>query len=94
MTAAARAPHAPGAVALATAAQALQVVLDEGCTAEDAMSRIALPTGEAAAVRAIHSGALRWYLRLAPLVDTLLQPGQSMAPPVHALLVTALHQLE
>src|SRR6185369_10923793 len=52
------------------------------------------PPAEAAAVRAIHTGSLRWYLRLAPLVDTLLQPRQSMAPPVHALLVTALHQLE
>ncbi len=71
-----------------------KTVLDDGCTAEDALARIAPPAGEAAAVRAIHSVTLRWYLRLAPLVDSLLQPGQRVAPAVHALLVAALHQLE
>jgi len=91
---AARTAHAPGSAALADAARALAVVIEEGCTAEEALQRLELAAGERAAVRAIHSGTLRWYLRLAPALDALLQPGQRMAPMVHALLVTALHQLE
>jgi len=90
----ARATHAPGSAAMAGAARALALVIEEGRTAEDALLRVQIPAAEAAAVRAIHTGTLRWYLRLAPLVDALLQPGQRMAPAVHALLVTAVHQLE
>jgi 16S rRNA (cytosine967-C5)-methyltransferase len=94
MSVAPRAAHAPGSAALAAAARALAIVVDDGRTAEDALEQVAFPAAETAAVRAIHSGTLRWYLRLAPLVDALLQPGQRMAPAVHALLVTTLHQLE
>lgn len=93
MNTAARTALAPGSAALATAARALNLVLEEGCTAEEALRRVP-GSGERAAVRAIHSGTLRWYLSLSPLLDALLQPGQSMAPLVRALIVTALHQLE
>ena len=94
MNLAARTTHAPGAATLAHAVRALAAVIGEGRTAEEALQGIAPAAEERAAVRAIHSGTLRWYLRLAPMLDALLQPGQRMAPPVHALLVTALHQLE
>lgn len=94
MTATARSAHAPGSASLAAAARALAMVVEEGRIAEEAIERTKIPGAEAAAVRAIHTGSLRWYLRLAPLVDSLFQTGQRTAPPVHALLVAALHQLE
>jgi 16S rRNA (cytosine967-C5)-methyltransferase len=86
---------APGAAALALAAQALDaVVRDGGCTAETALQALDIPPADRGAVRAIHTGTLRWFLRLAPVVEALLQPGQRMPPLVRAVLVTALHQLE
>ncbi len=86
---------APGAVALAAAAQALDAVVREGgCTAEVALQQQQVDAADRGAVRAIHSGTLRWYLRLAPLVETLLQPGQRMPPAVRAVLTCALHQIE
>jgi 16S rRNA (cytosine967-C5)-methyltransferase len=85
---------APGATALALAARALALVVDDGCTAETAQARVDPPLPERAAVRAILSGTLRWYLRLAPAVEALLQRGQTMHPAVRAVLVTALHQIE
>jgi 16S rRNA (cytosine967-C5)-methyltransferase len=85
---------APGSAALALAALALSHVIDEGCTAELALARADVPPHDRAAVRAILSGSLRWYLRLAPAVDALLQRGQTMHPLVRAVLVTALHQVE
>jgi 16S rRNA (cytosine967-C5)-methyltransferase len=85
---------APGAVPLAMAACALDLVVGRGVTAEAALQSLSIPPADRAAVRAIHTGALRFYPRLSPLVGTLLQPGQQVAPRVHALLVCALHQLE
>jgi len=86
---------APGATALAAAAQALEAVVREGgCTAETALQQVQVAPSDQAAVRAIHTGTLRWYLRLAPVVEALLQPGQRMPPLVRALLITALHQIE
>ena len=86
---------APGASALALAAQALDaVVRDGGCTAEAALQSLDIPPAERGAVRAIHTGTLRWFLRLTPVVESLLQPGQRMPPLVRAVLVTALHQIE
>jgi 16S rRNA (cytosine967-C5)-methyltransferase len=80
---------------MAAAARALEdVVREGGCTAEVALGRLELEAGERGAVRAIHTGALRWYLRLAPLVEALLAPGQRMPPLVRAVLVTAVHQIE
>lgn len=90
-------PHgvAPGAAVLALAAQALDAVVREGgSTAEAALQSLDIPPAERGAVRAIHTGTLRWFLRLAPVVEALLQPGQRMPPLVRAVLVTALHQIE
>jgi len=85
---------APGATALAFAARALAQVVDEGYTAELALARLDVPQPDRAAARAILSGTLRWYLRLAPAVEELLQRGQTMHGLVRAVLVTALHQIE
>lgn len=86
---------APGAAVMAAAAQALDAVIREGgCTAEAALAQVDVEVADRAAVRAIHSGTLRWYLRLAPLVEALLQPGQRMPPAVRAVLTCAIHQIE
>jgi 16S rRNA (cytosine967-C5)-methyltransferase len=80
---------------MAAAARALEaVVRDGGCTAEVALRDINVDAADRGAVRALHSGTLRWYLRLAPLVDALLEPGQRMSPLVRATLTVALHQIE
>ena len=80
---------------MAAAASALdEVVRAGGCTAEQALARVEIAPADRAAVRAIHSGTLRWYLRLAPLVDALLQPGQQMLPVVRAVLTIAIYQIE
>jgi|JI10StandDraft_1071094.scaffolds.fasta_scaffold16296_5 16S rRNA (cytosine967-C5)-methyltransferase len=90
----ARLDVAPGAAALAMAACALELVVGRGVTAEAALQSLSIAPADRAAVRAIHTGALRFYPRLSPLAGTLLQPGQQVPPRVHALLVCALHQLE
>lgn len=94
----ARAPgggFAPGASVMAAAAQALEAVVREGgSTAESALQAVQVAPQERGAVRALHSGTLRWYLRLAPMVDALLARGQQMSPQVHAVLTVALHQIE
>jgi 16S rRNA (cytosine967-C5)-methyltransferase len=80
---------------MAAAARALDaVVRDGGCTAEVALRELDIDPAQRGVVRALHSGTLRWYLRLAPLVDALLEPGQRMAPLVRATLTVALHQIE
>jgi 16S rRNA (cytosine967-C5)-methyltransferase len=47
-----------------------------------------------AAIRAITLGSLRWYLRLAPALDTLLQRPRGVASEIRALLVVSAHQIE
>ena len=47
-----------------------------------------------AAIRAIALGSVRWYLRLAPAVETLLTRPQKVSNEIRALLVAAAHQLE
>jgi 16S rRNA (cytosine967-C5)-methyltransferase len=90
-----KAGFAPGATAMASAAEALEAVVRErGCTADEALQRISIRPEDRAAVRAIHTGTLRWYLRLAPALDALLKPGQKMYPLVRAVLCCALHQVE
>jgi 16S rRNA (cytosine967-C5)-methyltransferase len=87
-------PFAPGTEVMALTARALTLVVTEGCTAEDALERLAPPAAQRAAVRAILAGSLRWYLRLAPAIDGLIQqPGRKPQPPLHALLVVAAHQV-
>jgi 16S rRNA (cytosine967-C5)-methyltransferase len=86
--------YAPGATVLAAAAQGVALVV-EGATAEDALARLDPPPAERAAVRAVLSGSLRWYLRLAPVVQALRDPGRRRPQPLlEALLVAALHQVE
>ena len=51
-------------------------------------------TPHRAAVRAIALGTLRWYLRLAPAVDSLLTRPKGLAHELHALLVASAHQIE
>jgi 16S rRNA (cytosine967-C5)-methyltransferase len=46
------------------------------------------------AVRAITYGTLRWYLRLAPALEQLLERPDTLAGPVRSLLVVAAHQVE
>jgi 16S rRNA (cytosine967-C5)-methyltransferase len=84
---------APGAPALAAAARALDAVIFHGQSADPAL---AAQEGRAdrAAVRAIALGTLRWYLRLAPAVNTLLAHPSGVAPRVRALLAAAAHQIE
>ena len=89
----ARTPWAPGAPALAGAARALDAVLAHGQTA-DAALEAAEHLPERAAIRAITLGTVRWYLRLAPALDSLLERPQGVAGLVHALLACAAHQIE
>jgi 16S rRNA (cytosine967-C5)-methyltransferase len=80
---------------MAAAARALDaVVRDGGCIAEVALRDLDIAPAERGAVRALHTGTLRWYLRLAPMVEALLEPGQRTAPLVRAVLTVALHQIE
>jgi 16S rRNA (cytosine967-C5)-methyltransferase len=94
MSEAVRLDVAPGAAPLALAARALDLVIARGVTAEAALGSLSIPPADRGAVRAIHTGALRFYPRLSPMAGSLLQQGQQVAPRVHALLVCALHQLE
>jgi len=87
----ARTPWAPGAPALAAAARAVDEVIRCGHSADAALAGLAIAP-DRAAVRAITLGTLRWYLRLAPAVEELLE---TRAPsPVRALLTVAAHQIE
>jgi 16S rRNA (cytosine967-C5)-methyltransferase len=54
----------------------------------------ASPRAAEAAVRAIALGTLRWYLRLAPAVELLVERPDALAAPAKALLAVAAHQIE
>jgi 16S rRNA (cytosine967-C5)-methyltransferase len=85
---------APGAATLAAAAGVVEAVAHRGRSADEAFETIEA-RDDRAAVRAIALGTLRWYLRLAPAVERLLtRPSAQMAPPLHALLICAAHQIE
>jgi 16S rRNA (cytosine967-C5)-methyltransferase len=83
-----RSKWAPGAEALAAAAQAVARVVSQGRSADDAL------TSTEPSVRAITLGTLRWYLRLAPPIDSLLKNPKTLPAELHALLVAAAHQIE
>ncbi len=51
-------------------------------------------SAQRSAVRAIALGTVRWYLRLRPAIDSLLARPDTVDRDVHALLVTAAHQIE
>ena len=89
-----RSRHAPGAETLAQAAAAVHAVVHEGRSADVALEA-AQARVDRAAVRAIALGSLRWYLRLAPAIEPLLnRPFAELSPRLAALLVTAAHQVE
>jgi 16S rRNA (cytosine967-C5)-methyltransferase len=89
----ARTPWAPGAPALAAAARIVDAVARRGESADAALA--SMESGpDAAAVRAIALGTLRWYFRLLPVVEGLLTRPQALPEGVHALLVAAAHQVE
>ncbi|HLY51909.1 MAG TPA: 16S rRNA (cytosine(967)-C(5))-methyltransferase RsmB, partial [Steroidobacteraceae bacterium] len=47
-----------------------------------------------AALRAIALGTLRWYLRLTPAVESLLERPSGVPSPIRALLIVTAHQIE
>jgi 16S rRNA (cytosine967-C5)-methyltransferase len=89
----ARAGPAPGAMALAEAARAVSSVAYRGQSGDKALA-VFQDSPNRAAVRAITLGTLRWYLRLAPAVDALLERPEKLAPEIHALLIASAHQIE
>jgi 16S rRNA (cytosine967-C5)-methyltransferase len=90
----ASAPHAPGTEAMVASASALALIVARGCTAEDALAQVNPPAAQRPAARAILAGTLRWYLRLAPAISSLLKaPGRTPQPALHALLAVAAHQI-
>ena len=92
-----RTPWAPGAPALAAAGRAVESVVRHGRSADVALAlavRDSRGAPDEAAVRAISLGTIRWYLRLAPAVEELLERPESLAAPVQALLAVAAHQIE
>ncbi|MGC1457372.1 MAG: transcription antitermination factor NusB, partial [Steroidobacteraceae bacterium] len=79
---------------LAAAARIITAVIEQGVSADAALATV--PAGsERAAVRAIALGSVRWYLRLQPALQCLLERKSGrLAPPINALLVAAVHQIE
>ena len=86
-------PWAPGAPALADAARAVASVVEEGRSSDTALAPFET-SPHRAAIRAIALGTLRWYLRLAPAIDLLLNRPKGVAPELHALLAASAHQIE
>jgi 16S rRNA (cytosine967-C5)-methyltransferase len=89
----ARERWAPGATALAGAARVIARVAFEGRSFEDAIVHEDA-VRDRSAVRAIALGSLRWYLRLAPAVESLMKRPGGVPREVRALLVAAAHQVE
>ena len=93
----ARTPWAPGAPVLAAAALAVEAVARRGQSVETALATTAPnrrgSPGESA-VRAVTFGTLRWYLRLAPAIEQLLERPSTVAGAIQALLAVAAHQVE
>lgn len=85
---------APGASTLAAAVEAVSAVAHSGRSADFAL-QAADARGDRAAVRAIALGTLRWYLRLAPALSSIVdRPAEDIPPLLRSLLVTAAHQIE
>lgn len=85
---------APGAATLAAAVTAVSAIAHEGRSADDALQPLDARV-DRSAIRAITLGTVRWYLRLAPAIATLVaRPADQVAPALRALLVTAAHQIE
>lgn len=80
-------------MALMEAARAVTAVASVGQSADGALS-VFQESPNRAAVRAIALGTLRWYLRLAPALDRLLDRPGKVAPEIRALMIAAAHQIE
>ncbi len=79
---------------LVVAARLLAAVVDQGASADAVLASVA-DSQERSAVRAIVLGSVRWYLRLLPAVQRLLdRKAGRLAPELSALLVAAAHQIE
>jgi 16S rRNA (cytosine967-C5)-methyltransferase len=82
---------------MAAAALAVEGVTRRGQSVEAALAATAPnwrgSPGESA-VRAVTFGTLRWYLRLAPALEGLLERPAATDGPVQALLCVAAHQVE
>jgi 16S rRNA (cytosine967-C5)-methyltransferase len=88
----AKTPWAPGAPVLAAAARVVEEVAS-GRSADAALA--AADQGpDRAAVRAIALGTVRWYLRLTPAIEALLERPAALSAPLRALLAVAAHQVE
>jgi 16S rRNA (cytosine967-C5)-methyltransferase len=90
---------APGATALAGAARVVEAVIARGESADAALRNAAagihaMAGPGRAAVRAIALGTLRWYLRLMPALEALLERPSAVPEVVRALLAAAAHQVE
>ena len=85
-------PENPGARTLAEAARAVAAVV-QGRSADEALAAADASPGRSA-VRAVALGTMRWYLRLRPAMDALLNRPEALARDIHALLVTAGYQIE
>jgi 16S rRNA (cytosine967-C5)-methyltransferase len=82
---------APGAKTLADAA----VVVSEVALGGRSLNFVPFERGShPAAVRAVALGSIRWYLRLAPTVESLLTRPQGVPDEIRALLVVSAHQVE
>jgi len=82
---------APGAKALADAA----VVVSEVALGRRSLNFVPFAQGSnAAAVRAVALGSIRWYPRLAPTVEALLTRPRGVPVEIRALLVVSAHQIE
>jgi 16S rRNA (cytosine967-C5)-methyltransferase len=92
----ARERWAPGAAPLAEAARVIARVAFEGRSFEDALAHIerSRKIRDRPATMAIARGTLRWYLRLAPAVDSLLKRPGGLARELRALLIATAHQVE
>ncbi len=89
----AKTPWAPGAPALAAAARAVEAVVFKGMSADAALAASA-GCADRAPVQAITLGTLRWYLRLAPALESLLARPSGVPERVRALLAVGAHQVE
>ena len=88
-----RTPWAPGASALAAAARAVDAVVSRGHTIDAALAAVE-ESQERSAVHAIALGTVRWYLRLEPAIEALLERPRRVEASVRSLLVCAAHQVE
>jgi 16S rRNA (cytosine967-C5)-methyltransferase len=84
----------PRTAVLASAARVIGAVIEQGASADAALATVAAGE-ERAAVRAVVLGSVRWYLRLQPAVQRLLERKSGrLAPQIDALLVAAVYQIE